>query len=124
MNVFVEITILALCAVGAFFSFVAAFGVLRFPTALARLHCSTKAATLGVGFLMVGAAMFFGDSAVIMRALAIVVFLLLTAPISGHAIARCAVEDPDAEANGATTAVPPPAKPEHSPDAATAVAPQ
>lgn len=104
----IDVLVLLTAATGAFFSFVAAFGVFRMPTALMRLHCSTKAATLGVGFLVLAAALHFNDSAVAMRALAVIAFLLLTAPIAAHAIARTAARsydrDRDAELDSAAPA--------------------
>ena len=103
-----EILVLFTAAIGIFFSFVASFGMLRMPTAMTRLHCTTKAATLGVGFLVLAAAVHFNDSAVGMRAFAVIAFLLLTAPIAAHAIARTAARSynraADADINTGTAA--------------------
>ncbi len=97
----IEFLVLLTAATGVFFSVVAAIGVIRMPTALTRLHCTTKAATLGVGFLVLAAAFHFNDGAVALRALAVIAFLVLTAPIAAHAIARTAAHSydraPDAE---------------------------
>ena len=81
---------LALLLIGALFSTVAALGVLRMPDLFMRLHCSTKSATLGVGCMMLGAALHFGGVTVWARAMATVAFLLVTAPVAAHMIGRAA----------------------------------
>lgn len=81
----------ALCVVvGALFSLVAAIGLLRLPDLLMRMHAQTKAGTLGAGLILVGAAIGFEATAPAARAVGAIVFLLLTAPISAHAIGRAA----------------------------------
>lgn len=76
--------------VGASFMLIAALGVLRLPDLFTRLHASTKSATLGVGCLMVAAALQFGSLAIAARAAAVVFFLFLTAPVGAHVLARAA----------------------------------
>ncbi|WP_208347321.1 monovalent cation/H(+) antiporter subunit G [Pseudaestuariivita rosea] len=76
---------------GGFFAFIAALGVLRLPDVLVRMHASTKAGTLACGLVMAAAAIFFQDGEVIFRVIAIVLFLLLTAPVAAHMIGRAAV---------------------------------
>jgi multicomponent Na+:H+ antiporter subunit G len=76
--------------IGASFMLIAALGVLRFPDLFMRLHASTKSATLGVGFLMVAAALQFQSLTVATRAAAVVVFLFLTAPVGAHVLGRAA----------------------------------
>jgi len=75
---------------GALFVFVAALGVLRLPDLLIRMHAATKAGTLGAGAILVAVALSFGDGGLATRAIAGVVFLMLTAPIAAHAIGRAA----------------------------------
>jgi multicomponent Na+:H+ antiporter subunit G len=70
------------------FMLLAAIGMVRMPDVLTRMHSSTKSGTLGVGLIMVGVALFFGDFAIGVRALAIVVFMFMTTPVSAHMIAR------------------------------------
>jgi len=76
--------------IGAFFMFVAGMGLLRMPDIYMRLHTNTKSATFGVGFLLLGAALHFGEFTVSIRALAIVIFLFATAPVAAHMIGRAA----------------------------------
>lgn len=82
---------LSLCVLGGgFFAFVAGLGILRLPDVLVRMHATTKAGTLASGLIMVAVAAGFGDASTIARAVAIVVFLLLTAPVGAHMIGRAA----------------------------------
>jgi len=69
---------------------IAAVGVLRMPDLFMRLHCNTKSATLGVGCLMLGAALYFGEAAIWARSLAVIVFLFATAPVAAHMLGRAA----------------------------------
>lgn len=80
----------ALVLLGGFFCFAAGLGVLRFHDVLIRMHASTKAGTLGAGLILVGVAVFFGDTATITRAVAAILFLMLTAPVAAHMIGRAA----------------------------------
>lgn len=75
---------------GAAFMLIAAIGVARMPDLFMRLHASTKSATLGAGCLMLGAAIHFGELAVGARALAVMVFFVVTAPVAAHVIGRAA----------------------------------
>ena len=85
-----EIIALAFLLVGSVFTFIAALGVLRMPDLFMRMHANTKSATLGVGFIMLGVAIYFGEITVTTRAVAVILFLLVTAPISSHLLARAA----------------------------------
>ena len=50
------LTIVAVCA-GIFFFLAGSVGLLRFPDALSRLHALTKADNLGLGLIVLGAAL-------------------------------------------------------------------
>jgi len=80
----------ALVLLGGFFCFVAGLGILRLPDVLIRMHASTKAGTLGAGLILGAVAIHFGDAATITRAVAAILFLLLTAPVAAHMIGRAA----------------------------------
>ena len=75
---------------GGFFAFVAGLGILRLPDVLIRMHASTKAGTLATGLIMVAAAFTFGDLPTAAKAVVIVIFLLITAPVGAHMIGRAA----------------------------------
>jgi multicomponent Na+:H+ antiporter subunit G len=74
--------------VGALFALLGAAGVLRMPDVFTRMQASTKASTLGLGCLLLGAALQFGDVASVIRLVSIGAFVLLTNPVSAHVIAR------------------------------------
>lgn len=77
-----------LMVVGTVFMMVAAVGLLRLPDLYTRMHALTKAGTLGVGCILVSAAVAFGDVSVAARAFVAILFVLFTAPVSAHMIGR------------------------------------
>lgn len=74
--------------IGAAFLLLAALGIVRMPDLFSRMQPATKGTTMGVGCIMVAAAFHFGDIVVVARALAVIAFFLLTAPVTAHLIAR------------------------------------
>ena len=76
--------------VGAVLMLLAALGVVRMPDLFSRMQAATKASTLGVGCMMLAVAVHFADLAVTTRAVLIVAFVFLTAPVSAHMIGRAA----------------------------------
>src|SRR5690349_6722647 len=79
-----------LLVVGALFMLLASLGVLRLPDLFMRLQAATKASTLGVGCMLLAAAVHFQDLAVTTRAVLVIAFFFLTAPVAAHMIARAA----------------------------------
>ena len=75
---------------GSAFALLAAIGVLRMPDVFTRMQASTKASTLGLGCLLIGAALQFGAFSSFIRVASIGAFILLTTPVAGHVIARAA----------------------------------
>lgn len=73
---------------GSFFMLVASLGVFRMPDLLTRMHATTKSGVLGAGLIMCGVMLFFIDSSVTLKALAVMAFTTLTSPIAAHAIGR------------------------------------
>ena len=84
--------LIAFCLLsGALFMLVAAIGILRLPDLYQRLHASSKAATLGVALLLLGAALHSGNMGVVTCCLmAIAFFMATTAPVGAHLITRAA----------------------------------
>lgn len=78
--------------IGTFFMFSGSLGLLRFRDVYARLHASTKSATLGVAGILIGALLFFlfKHGTVDGKLVLGIVFVLLTSPLSGHLISRAA----------------------------------
>lgn len=79
----------ALCLVLAgFLSLAAGVGLLRFPDALARLHAATKPQVLGLIFVLAGIALESRSWSTLLALAPILVFQMLTAPISAHMVGR------------------------------------
>lgn len=74
--------------IGVFFITVAGLGILRMPDLYIRMHASTKAGTIGLGLLMIAVALHFRDVASVSRAVAIMIFLILTAPVAAHVLGK------------------------------------
>lgn len=85
-----DIFIAVLSTIGALAILFASIGILRMPDFYLRLSVTVKAATMGVGLFLICAAIVFPDVEVSAKAIATIFFLLLTAPVSAHTIARTA----------------------------------
>jgi multicomponent Na+:H+ antiporter subunit G len=79
-----------LIVIGAFFVLTAAVGLLRLPDLYTRMHAASKTGTLGAGLMMVALAVFTDDLPIMTRAIAGVVFFMLTAPLASHLLAKAA----------------------------------
>lgn len=74
--------------IGAVLVALASVGVVRFDDTLARTHALTKATSLGIALVLIGAAFHVdraGDAAALVLTAAL---QLLTTPVSGHLIGR------------------------------------
>lgn len=80
----------AVMLMGAFFILVAAVGLIRMPDLLMRMHATTKAGTLGAGLMAVAMMFFFPEISIITRSIALILFVILTAPVAAHMIGRAA----------------------------------
>lgn len=76
--------------IGTALGVLSAVGLLRMPDIYVRLQVTSKASSLGIALLMLGVAAHFEDLGVTIRALLVVVFLFLTAPVAAHVIGRAA----------------------------------
>lgn len=85
-----ETFICVLSSIGALAILFASIGVLRMPDFYLRLSVTVKAATLGVGLFLICTAILFPDVSVTTKSIAIILFLVLTAPVGAHMIARTA----------------------------------
>ena len=84
----IDIVTSALWLTGSLFALLAAVGVFRMPDVFTRMQTSTKASTLGLGCLLIGALLQTGDLGSAIRAVSIGAFVWLTASVSAHVIAR------------------------------------
>lgn len=58
------------------------------PDLLLRMHATTKAGALGAGLVALSSAVYFGETSVVVRAISILAFVVITAPIAAHVIGR------------------------------------
>ena len=75
---------------GLFFMLTGAVGVHRFPDVFTRQHAAGMTDTAGAGLILLGL-MFQGGFPVVIRLVAILVFLIFTSPIATHAVCRAAL---------------------------------
>ena len=73
---------------GSLFLFSAGLGVLRMPDTYNRIQTGTKATTLGTILVLIGLA--FLHPAWTLKLIILIFFVLLTNPVSSHALARAA----------------------------------
>jgi len=81
---------LVLATLGALLMVVAGLGLVRMPDLPTRMHASSKAGTLGAALVLAAVAVRLGEGGVAVRAVLVVLFLFLTAPVASHLIARAA----------------------------------
>jgi len=83
-----EIIGIIFIAIGLFFDFFGCLGLVRLPDVYNKLQASTKCVTLGTCSILFGVLLFYGLSAAGIRAFLCIIFLVLTAPVSAHALAK------------------------------------
>ena len=76
--------------VGVGLSVVAGVGLHRFPDVFARMHAATKPATLGLVFVLAGAALRMEDRGDMAKLLLVIALQFLTAPVGAHMVGRAA----------------------------------
>ena len=77
----------AICLLlGAFFSFSAGVGVVRFDNLLARLHVVAKPQVLGMLLLLTGVALRLQDRGSATMLVLVAVFQLMTSPVAAHMV--------------------------------------
>ena len=92
LNVIGEFGGAFLIFIGSIMSVISAIGIIRFPDVYTRAHAATKTAALAALRTLVGTLIYFvfHDSFFSVRLLLAIVFLFITAPVSGHLILRSA----------------------------------
>ena len=74
--------------IGLIFDLLGSLGLIRLPDLYNRLQASTKCVTLGTCSILFGLFLFKGFTAMGIKALLCILFIILTAPVSAHALAR------------------------------------
>jgi multicomponent Na+:H+ antiporter subunit G len=88
-----EIISIIFILLGSIFILISAIGLLRMPDLYMRMSATTKAVTLGVGFILLGTAIHFWEVGILSRAIIIISFLFVTAPVAAHMVGRAAYFD-------------------------------
>lgn len=83
-----EILVAILAFLSALFILMAGIGVVRMPDTYLRMSVATKSTTLGIGFSLLAVGLFFQEEITTMRMLIIIIFVMITAPVSAHLIGR------------------------------------
>jgi len=73
---------------GLAFDLFGCLGLVRLPDIYNRLQASTKCVTFGTCSILFGAFLMLGVTAAGIKTLFCIIFLVLTAPVSAHALAR------------------------------------
>lgn len=76
--------------IGVIFMIISAIGIIRLPDFYIRMSAITKAATLGIGFIVTGIGIYFNDLAIVTKVVAIIFFMFLSSPVAAHVISRAA----------------------------------
>jgi multicomponent Na+:H+ antiporter subunit G len=91
----IEILIL----LGLFFLSIGTLGLLKLSNTLERMHATSEATTLGVGFMVLAGAVEFYPDGIYLSAILALFFLFLTAPTGAHMIARATYAEEQDEEN-------------------------
>ncbi len=75
---------------GILFDLFGVLGLVRLPDVYNRLQAATKSVTFGSAGILIGVFVYSGFTAMGFKALLCTVFILLTSPVSAHAIAKAA----------------------------------
>lgn len=84
-----------LTVAGAIFILIGGIGLFRLPNFYTRLHAAGITDTFASLLIITGLLLMTDDWLAAIKLLFILVFLLLTSPVSSHAAARAALHDPD-----------------------------
>lgn len=93
MEFWIELIASVLLVTGAVFVFIGSFGLVKLPDFYTRLHGPTKATTMGMGCLLIGSAILvsYQQGYLSLHELLITLFLLITAPVTAHMLAKTAM---------------------------------
>lgn len=80
----------AFCLLGGVLAVIGSVGVLRFPDFYTRLHAASVTDTGAVTLMLVGMALLSPHWLILVKLLAVFIFLFLTGPTASHAIANAA----------------------------------
>ncbi|BBB25802.1 Na+/H+ antiporter subunit G [Amphritea japonica] len=93
MEFWIELVVSVLLILGGLFVFIGSLGLAKLPDFYTRLHGPTKATTLGMGCLLIASMIFvtYQQGYLSVHELLITLFLLITAPVTAHMLAKTAM---------------------------------
>jgi multicomponent Na+:H+ antiporter subunit G len=81
---------LILIFIGVLFDLFGCVGLVRLPDVYNRIQASTKCVVLGTSLSLLGAMVWLGTAAVIIKGTLCILFILITSSTAAHALARAA----------------------------------
>ena len=81
---------LALIVIGVAFDLSGCVGLVRLPDVYNRIQASTKCVVLGTTLILIGALVWLGSTAAMVKGLACILFILITSSTAAHALSRAA----------------------------------
>lgn len=81
---------LILITTGVLFDLLGCIGLVRLPDVYNRIQASTKCVVLGTTLSLLGAMVWIGSTAAVVKGLLCILFLLITSATAAHALARAA----------------------------------
>lgn len=73
---------------GSVFILIASLGLLRFRETFSRMHATTKATSFGLLLILAGVSLYFLSLLLAIKALMVIIFIYLTAPLAAHSISK------------------------------------
>jgi multicomponent K+:H+ antiporter subunit G len=93
MEFWIELTVSVFLVAGAVFVFIGSLGLAKLPDFYTRLHGPTKATTLGMSCLLIASMVIVThrQGYLSLHELLITLFLIITAPVTAHMLAKTAM---------------------------------
>ncbi len=77
-----------LILIGSVFILLSAIGLIRYDDLYSRMQATTKATSFGILLILIGSSVCFNDPYVYLKALFIIFFIYLTAPLGAHSVSK------------------------------------
>lgn len=90
MSAVVDVVSAVLLLSGVALFLLAALGIVRLPDIFSRMHAATKASTLGLALVLLGAMLQVEQAGDAVRLALVIAFTFLTAPVGAHMLGRAA----------------------------------
>ncbi|MBT8039466.1 MAG: Na+/H+ antiporter subunit G [Xanthomonadales bacterium] len=81
---------LVLIFIGVLFDLSGCVGLVRLPDVYNRIQASTKCVVLGTTLILLGALVWLGSTAALVKGLLCILFILVTSSTAAHALSRAA----------------------------------